>query len=96
MKLDHFNTLTDDEKAAYLQAAEAHETLIKDHEAEIASLKEENETFKAGTEKLENELKETKQLNFTLARQVDTSLNRRSFEDTLHEMFYPPNNNEGR
>ena len=95
MKLDHFNTLTDDEKAAYLQAAEAHETLIKDHEAEIASLKEENETFKAGTEKLENELKETKQLNFTLARQVDTSLNRRSFEDTLHEMFYPPKK-EGR
>lgn len=89
MTLDHFNNLTDDEKAAALQSFEALETLNKDQEAEIASLKQENETFKAGTEKLERELKETKQLNFTLARTVDTSKNRPSFEDTLHEMFYP-------
>ena len=89
MKLDHFNNLTDDEKAAYLQGAESLETQIKDKDAEIASLKTENETIKAGSEKLESELKETKQLNFTLARQVDTSKNRPTFEDTLHEMFYP-------
>ena len=89
MNLDHFNNLTDDEKAAYLQGAEALETTVKDQEAEIASLKTENETFKVSTEKLENELKETKQLNFTLARQVDTSKDRPTFEDTLHDMFYP-------
>ena len=89
MTLDHFNNLSDDEKAAALQSFEAQETLLKDQEAEIKSLKLENETIKAGSEKLENELKETKQLNFTLARQVDTSKNRPSFEDTLHEMFYP-------
>lgn len=89
MTLEHFNSMTDDEKAAFLQAAEASETTIKDQEAQIASLTKENETFKAGSEKLENELKETKELNFTLARQVDTSKNRPSFEDTLHEMFYP-------
>lgn len=88
MTLDHFNNLTDDEKAAALQSFEALETLNKDQEAEIASLKKENETFKAGTEKLEHELKETKELNFTLARQVDTSHIRPSFEDTLHDMFY--------
>lgn len=89
MTLDHFNNLTDDEKAAALQSFEALETLNKDQEAEIASLKQESETFKAGTEKLEKELKETKQLNFTLARTVDTSKNRPTFEDTLHECFYP-------
>ena len=89
MNLDHFNNLTDDEKAAYLLSCEALETTNKDQEAEIASLKNENETFKAGTEKLEAELKETKELNFTLARKVDTSKDRPTFEDTLHEMFYP-------
>ena len=89
MNLDHFNNLTDDEKAAYLLSCEALEVATKDQEAEISSLKKENETFKAGTEKLEAELKETKELNFTLARKVDTSKDRPTFEDTLHEMFYP-------
>ena len=93
MKLDHFNTLTDDEKAAYLESAEALETTVKDQDAELNSLRTENETMKAGTAKLENELKETKELNFTLARQVDTSKDRPTFEDTLHDIFY---NKEGR
>ena len=89
MTLDHFNALTDEEKAAALQSFEALETLNKDQEAEISSIKKENETFKAGTEKLEKELKETKELNFTLARKVDTSKNRPSSEDILQDMFYP-------
>lgn len=89
MNLDHFNTLTDDEKAALLQSYEALETLNKDQEAEIASLKNENDTFKAGTEKMEKDLKEAKELNFTLARSIDSSKDRPTFEDTLHEIFYP-------
>ena len=89
MTLDHFNALTDEEKAAALQSFEALETLNKDQEAEISSLKKENETFKAGTEKLEKEIKETKELNFTLARKVDTSKDRPSSEDILQDMFYP-------
>lgn len=94
MTLDHFNSLTDDEKAAALQSFEALETLNKDQEAEISSLKKENENFKVGAEKLEKELKETKELNFTLARKVDTGKDRPTFEDTLHEMFYPQNRRE--
>lgn len=89
MNLDHFNNLTDDEKAAYLLSCEALETTTKDQEAEIASLKKENDTFKAGTDKLETELKEAKELNFTLARKIDTSKDRPSSEDILQEMFYP-------
>ena len=89
MQLDHFNNLSDDEKAAYLLSCEALETTTKDQEAEIASLKKENETFKAGSDKMEKDLKEAKELNFTLARSIDTSKNRPTFEDTLHDIFYP-------
>ena len=89
MQLDHFKTLTEDEQAAYLQSAEALETLSKDQEAEISSLKSENENYKAGTEKLESQLKEVKELNFTLARSLDTNKQRPTYEDTLHEAFYP-------
>lgn len=88
MNLDHFNNLTDDEKAAYLQSCEALETTTKDQEAEISSLKKENETFKAGADKLEKDLKEAKELNFTLARSVNPQP-KRSAEDILQDMFYP-------
>lgn len=93
MTLDHFNNLSDDEKAAYLQSAEASETILKDNEAEIASLKKENETYKAGSEKLEKELKETKELNFTLARKVQPE-KRSTFEDTLHDIFMKKGDNK--
>lgn len=89
MTLDSFNALTEEEKTKLLESYAAQETLLKDNEAQIASLTKENETFKAGTEKLEKELKETKELNFTLARKVDTNQPRASFEDTLYEMFHP-------
>ena len=89
MNLDHFNNLTEEERSAYLQSCEALETLTKDQEAEINSLKKENDTFKAGADKLEAELKEAKELNFTLARKMDTSKNRPSSEDIIQEMFYP-------
>lgn len=85
MTLEFFNGMTEEERTAYLQSCEALETSTKDQEAEINSLKSENETLKAGAGKLEDELKKTKELNFTLARQVDTSSHRASFEDTLQE-----------
>lgn len=87
MTLDHFNNMSEEEKIAFLQSAEASETLLKDNEAEINSLKKENETYKTGAEKLEKELKETKELNFTLARKVAPE-SRPTFEDTLHDMFF--------
>ena len=87
MTLEFFNNLSEDEKTAFLQGAEANETLLKDNEAEISSLKSENETLKAGSTKLEDELKKTKEMNFTLARQIDTDKNRPTFEDTLHDCF---------
>ena len=93
MTLDHFNNLSEDEKAAYLLSCEGLETTLKDNEAELDSLKSENETIKNVTQKLEKDLKETKELNFTLARSIDSSKDHPTFEDTLHDMF---NKKEGR
>lgn len=88
MNLDHFMNLTDDERSAYLQSCEALETTVKDQEAEISSLKNENDNYKAGAEKLEKDLKEAKELNFTLARSVNPQP-KQSAEDILQDMFYP-------
>ncbi len=87
MTLDHFNNLSEDERSKYLQSCEALETSLKDSEAEIKSLKDENETFKTGAEKLEADLKTAKELNFTLARKVDRSKDLPTFEDILHNEF---------
>lgn len=56
-------------------------------EAERDSFREENESLKADKVKLSEELTNTKKLNFTLARQVDTSKSRESAEDILAKMF---------
>lgn len=87
MKLDEFNALTDEEKSALLSSYEGNENKLKDQEAEISSLKTENDSFKETITKREEELKKTKELNYTLARQVDTKKNTMSFEDALHGLM---------
>lgn len=58
---------------------------IKDLEAERDSLKEENEKRLEAQKRIEEELQKTKQLNFTLSRQVGHS--QKSAEEILAEMF---------
>ena len=58
---------------------------IADLEAERNSLKEENEKVLASQKKIEEELRKTKELNFTLSRQVGHS--QKSTEEILSEMF---------
>ena len=58
---------------------------IKDLEAERDSLKEENEKVLDAQKKIEEELQKTKQLNFTLSRQVGHE--QKSAEEILSEMF---------
>ena len=60
---------------------------VQNLEAERDSFKEENEKLKENETKLSNELQQTKKLNFTLARSLDTSGKTKGVEDTLHEMF---------
>ena len=57
----------------------------KDLEAERDSLKEENEKRLEAQKKIEEELQKTKQLNFTLSRQVGHE--QKSAEEILSEMF---------
>lgn len=84
MNLEEFNKLTDEEKTALLSSYKETEDNLKEREIEIESLKNENNTFKETITKQEDDLKKTKELNYTLARNMDTSKNRISFEDALH------------
>lgn len=56
-------------------------------EAERDSLKDECLTLRNRQHELTEDLQNTKKLNFTLARSLDTSKNSASVEDTLHSMF---------
>ena len=60
---------------------------VQNLEAERDSFKEENEKLKENERKLSDDLQQTKKLNFTLARSLDTSGKTKGVEDTLHEMF---------
>ena len=73
MKLDEFNTLTDEEKGAYLTSIENTQKSIDDLTAERDSFKAENSSIKAQLEANNKELKATKEMNFTLARKIDTA-----------------------
>lgn len=59
---------------------------ISDLEAERDSFKSENETLLASNQKMEEELKKTKELNFTLGRKVNTA-GQKSAEELLNELF---------
>lgn len=76
--------MTEEQLRTLLQSAADH---VKDLEAERDSFKEENEKLKENEKKLSDDLQQTKKLNFTLARSLDTSGKIRGVEDTLHEMF---------
>ena len=64
---------------------ESQNETIANLEAERDSLREENEQRREAQKKIEEELQKTKQLNFTLSRQVGHS--QKSTEEILSEMF---------
>lgn len=87
MTREDFLNLTEEEQAAALQTAADNEKKITDLEAERDSFKNENDKLRADKEAISKELKSTKELNFTLARNMDTSAQKKSAEDILNEMF---------
>lgn len=87
MILDDFNKLSDEEKTTVLSAMEGDAKKIKDQEAEISSLKKELEENRITIEEGKKDLAATKELNYTLARKINTQNDRKSFEDTLHDIF---------
>lgn len=78
--------MEDAEIVAMQQELEQERARVSDLEAERDSLREELEQTRARNQELQTENNETKKLNFTLARQLDTKP-KKSFDETLVAMF---------
>ena len=89
MTREDFLNLTEEQQAAFLTAEEGQAATLSDLEAERDSLKTENDSLRLAGQQREAELKKTKELNFTLARQVSTGSASapKSAEDIIHDMF---------
>ena len=74
--------MTDEEITALQTENEALRQSVSDLTAERDSLREENAELIAARDAAVNEAAETKKVNYTLARQLDTKP-RATFEDTL-------------
>lgn len=86
MTYDEYKTLTEEEQSALYTSLDEKGILFDDMEAERNSFKTENEKLKTELLELKAEMKKTKELNFTLARSVQTE-KPKSAEDIIHEMF---------
>lgn len=87
MTLEEFNQMKDEDKSAFLGLHDKMVDDLKTVEAERDSFKTENDSLKAAAAKTEADLKSAKELNFTLARKINTEQPKRSSEELLHEMF---------
>lgn len=85
MELKDFNELTPEEQAAILLSAADMERKVTELEAERNSLNDDYNKQASLINELKNELKKTKEVNFTLARQVTKE--EKQPEDLLHDMF---------
>lgn len=70
MQLEDFLKMTPEEQTAFLTSAADAQRTIEDLTAERDSLKTENDTFTQQLAANNEELKKTKELNYTLARQI--------------------------
>ena len=84
LDITNISDMTEEQLRTLLQSAADQ---VQNLEAERDSFREENENLRTETQKLNTELSNTKKLNFTLARSLDTSGRTKGVEDTLHEMF---------
>lgn len=69
------------------QLVEQQNKTISDLEAERNSLRTENEQRKESQKKIEEELRKTKELNFTLARNLDSGSKKRPLGEIISEAF---------
>ena len=86
MKLEDFNNLSDEEKSSYLASVETLNNDFLNLTAERDSLFNENGQLKEEQGKTLNELKATKEMNFTLARKINTEP-KKDPETQLHDLI---------
>lgn len=86
MKLEDFNNMSDEEKSSYLAGIESDQQTITDLTAERDSFKTENDSFRKQLETANTELKATKEMNFTLARKINTEP-KKDPETQLHDLI---------
>ena len=87
MNFEDFSKLTDDEKKTYFETLSDQDKKISDLTAENNSLKKELEENRITIEEGKKDLAATKELNYTLARKINTQKDQKSFEETLHSAF---------
>ena len=87
MDYEKFKELSDDEQKAIIAGYADTEKKFEDLTAENNSLKKELEEKKLVIEEGKKDLAATKELNYTLARKVNSEKDKKSFEETLHDMF---------
>ena len=81
--MNGYDSLTQEE---LIELLNSQDNRISELEAERDSFKEENEALKIRDTEREQELANTRKLNYTLARQVDTK-KKSTFEETLVDMY---------
>ena len=87
MDYEKFKELSDDEQKAYFDGLEETNKKLGDFDAENKSLKKELEEKQTIIDDGKKELAATKELNYTLARKVNSEKDHKSFEETLHDIF---------
>lgn len=87
MQLEDFLKLTPEEQTAFLTSAADAQRTIDELTAERDSFKNENELFTKQLSDVKSELLKTKELNFTLSRQITNNSAQPDGESILHDMF---------
>lgn len=85
MNYEEYSKLSEDEQKAFFDTLTENEKSITEKDAEISSLKKELEENRLTIEEGKKNLAATKELNYTLARKINTASEHKSFEETLHE-----------
>lgn len=86
MTFEEYTSLDDTEKKAVFDSLTEANAKLTDTEAERDSFRSENDKLIADAKDLKEELRKTKELNFTLARNNGRD-EAPSAEDILHNMF---------
>lgn len=87
MNFEDFSKLSEDEQKAFFVSVTETDKKLSDLTAENSSLKKELEENRLTIEEGKKDLAATKELNYTLARKINTQKETKSFEDTLHDIF---------